>query len=148
MTGLFSANAVVILKHVFGNIFVTDCRLLVVDSLCLECFVKSHVGHNCCNYSISVQFSLGFQEFTTYIQDLIAIDDVSLMVYRDTAVSISVICKTDIQSVVYYILLQDFDMCGTTCSVDVGSIRFIVDDISLCTKCIKNALCDRRGASV
>ena len=32
------------------------------------------------NYGISIQFSLRFQEFTADIQDLVSINDISLMV--------------------------------------------------------------------
>ena len=37
---------------------------------------------------------------------------------------------------------------GSTRSVDVCSIRVIVNDISFCTQSVKNTLCDRRRTSV
>ena len=148
MSGLFSTNTVVILKHIFGNIFITNCRLFIVDAFCLKCLVKSHIWHNSCNYGISIQFSLRFQEFTADIQNLVSIDDISLMVYCNATVGISIICKTNIQSVIHHIFLKYFNMRGSTCSVDVCSIRIIVNDVSFCTQSVKNTLCDRRRTSV
>ena len=70
------------------------------------------------------------------------------MVYCNTTVGISIICKTDIQSVIHHIFLKYFNMRGSTRSVDVCSIRVIVNDISFCTQSVKNTLCDRRRTSV
>ena len=70
------------------------------------------------------------------------------MVYRNTAVCISVIGKTDIQPILNHIFLQYFDMRGTAATIDVGSVRIIIDHISLCTKCVKYTFCDCRRTSV
>lgn len=62
------------------------------------------------------------------------------MVNCDTAVCITIIGKAYIQSMIYNIFLQNFDMCGTAVSVDVCSIRLIVDHISLGSQRIKYTL--------
>ena len=142
MSGLFSTNAVVICHHILGNVFVTNCSLLITHSFTLQSFVKSHIGHHCGNNSISIQFPLLFQIFTADIHNLVTIDDISTMINCDTTVSISIISKSDIQAIVYHIFLKDFDMGGSTVCIDVSSIRLIVDHISFRLKCLENTFCN------
>ena len=54
MSGLLSADAVVVCKHILGYILVTYCGLLVTHSLTLQSLVKTHVGHNSGNDCIAV----------------------------------------------------------------------------------------------
>jgi hypothetical protein len=62
------------------------------------------------------------------------------VVYGDTAVCVTIIRKTDIQTFIYHELSQNFNVCGTAATVDVGSVWLIVDHIGFCTKCVKNTL--------
>ena len=62
------------------------------------------------------------------------------MVYGDTAVRVTIVRKTDIQAFIYHKLSQDFNVCGTASTVDVGSVRLVIDYVSFCTKCVKNTL--------
>ena len=65
------------------------------------------------------------------------------MIHCDTAVSISIIRKSDIQSVIDYIFLQNLDMGGTAVCVNIGSVRLVVDHIGLRLKCIEYTLGNR-----
>jgi len=62
------------------------------------------------------------------------------VVYGDTAVCVTIVCKTDIQTFIYHKLSQNFNVCGTAPTVDVGSVRLIIDYVSFCTECVKNTL--------
>ena len=57
MSGLLTADTVIVFHHILGNVFVTDCSLLVVDAFPLQRFVKTKVGHNGCYNGISVQLA-------------------------------------------------------------------------------------------
>ena len=142
MSGLFSTNAVVICHHILGNVFVTNCSLLITHSFTLQSFVKSHIGHHCGNNSISIQFPLLFQILTADIHNLVTIDDISTMINCDTTVSISIIGKANVQAIVYHIFLKDFNMGGTAVCIDVSSIRLIVDHISFRLKRLENTFCN------
>jgi len=43
MSGLLTADTVIVFHHILGNVFVTDCSLLVVDAFPLKGFVKAKV---------------------------------------------------------------------------------------------------------
>ena len=82
------------------------------------------------------------------IEDVIACHNIALLIYAKAAVSISVICKTDIQAIVYNVLLQMFDMCASTVRIDVVAIRLCIHHIGFCAKCVKYAFCDRPCSAV
>ena len=64
------------------------------------------------------------------------------MVNSNTAICITIISKTDIQSIVHNIFLQDFNMGRATVCIDICTIRLVIDHISLCLKCLKYTLCN------
>ena len=70
------------------------------------------------------------------------------MINSNTAVSITIICKSDIQAIINHIFLQNFNMRRTAVCIDICAVRLIMDYISLCLKCIKYTLCNCRRTSV
>ena len=142
VSGLLSTKNISILKHVLINIFVANCSLLVLHTDLVTCFIESKVRHNCCNNRVVFQFSLLHEIFTTYINNAVSIYNISILIDCDTSVSISIISKSDIQMFLFYILLQNLDMCRTTVCINIHTIWLIVDHISFCSKCIEYTLCN------
>ena len=142
VSGLLSTKNISILKHILINVLVTNCCLLILHTNLITSFIKSKVRHDCCNNCIVFQFSLLHEIFTTYIHNAVSIYNISILINCDTSVSISVISKSDIQMFLFYILLQNFDMCRTTVCINIHTIWLIVDYISLCSKCIEYTLCN------
>ena len=137
MTGLFSSENAVVLRHIFIYIFIPDRCLRIVDSGFVKCFVQSKVRHYSCNNRIILQFAAFLHILSINVKDRISVYQIALFIYAKTSVSISVISKSDIQSVLYYKLLQSFDMCRAGIVINVRSIRFCIDHISLRSKRIE-----------
>ena len=57
MSGLFTTDTVIVFHHVLGNVFVTNCCLLIVDAFTLQRLVKTKIGHNGCYNCISVELA-------------------------------------------------------------------------------------------
>ena len=57
MSGLFTTDTVIVFHHVLGNVFITNCSLLIVDALTLQRLVKTKIGHNGCYNCISVELA-------------------------------------------------------------------------------------------
>ena len=82
-----------------------DCCLLVAHSLTLQSFVQTKIRHHRRNNRIIAQFSLLLHIFSTDIHDEIAINGLTLMVYCNTAVRITIKGKSYIQTIFLYKLL-------------------------------------------
>ena len=80
-----------------------------------------------------------FHIFATHIKDQIPVNNISILINSDAAIRISIVCKSDIQTIFFYIFLEHVNMCRAAVCVDIGSIRLIIDHISFCSKCIKYA---------
>ena len=127
------------------------CRprsLSITNALLIKCFVQAKVGHNGRNHSIGQQLATLFHIAAIDIQDMVASDDISLLVHAQAAVSIAIKGKTDIQPVLYHELLQAFDVGGASVIVDVQAIRLVVYDIGVSTQRIENAFSDVPRTSV
>ena len=75
-------------------------------------------------------------------------DDIALLVHTQATVSIAIISKTDIQTLLHHELLQTLDVGGAGIVVNVQAVGLIVDDVGICTESIEHRLGDVPRASV
>ena len=141
MTGLFTAQTMTVCRHIFVYIFVTYIGLFISNSLLIKGLVQTNIGHDGGNDCIGIQFAIFFHVFTAYVQNQVTIYHIAIFIHCQTTVCITIISKTYIQLIVFYELLQHFNMCGTTVHIDVGTVGFVIDYIGFRSQCIKNALC-------
>src|SRR5699024_7721750 len=137
MTALLTTDTTGVLRHVLVYVLVAHSSLGVTDTLLIKRFVQTKVGHDSRNHSIGQQLATLFHIAAIDIQDMVASDDISLLVHAQAAVSIAIKGKTDIQPVLYHELLQAFDVGGASVIVDVQAIRLVVYDIGVSTQRIE-----------
>ena len=82
------------------------------------------------------------------VQDVVAGDDIALLVHTQAAVSIAIKGKANVQTVLYHELLQALDMGRTSIIVDVQTVRLVVDNVGIRTQSIKNRLSDIPACTV
>ena len=140
MTTLLTADTAAIFRHVFVNILVAHSGLDVVDTLLVERLVQAEVRHDGSDHSVGQQFATLLHVATVDIQDVVAGDDVTLLVHTQATVSIAVIGKTDVQTLLYNELLQTLDMGRASIVVDVQTVWLVVDDVGICAQCVEHAL--------
>ena len=73
---------------------------------------------------------------------MVASNDIALLVYTQTTVSITVIGKTNVQSFFYNELLQALNVSGAGIVVDIQTVGLVVDDVGIGTQRIENTFSD------
>ena len=142
MAGLLAADHEAVSHHVLSNILVAYGCLLRTDADSLASLVKTHIAHDGGNDRISVQTACFLHILAAQIHDLVAVYLVAELVNRKTSVSVAVVSKSYVKSVVENELLQCIDMCGAAVSIDVETVRCVVDNIDLSTQSFVNRPCD------
>ena len=148
MAGLLAAQTVAVLGHILVHIFVTDCGLLVGDAFPVKCLVKAEVGHDGGNYRVVAQGTNLLHVLAADVENQITVYHAAVLIYRDTAVCITVVSKAYVTAGFLYILLQDMDVGGATVGVDVQTVRMVVDDMGLCSQSIEYVLGNSGSAAV
>ena len=148
MTTLLTTDAAAVLSHVLVDILITNRGLGITDALLIECLVQTKVGHNCCNNGVGQQFTALFHVATVNIQDVVAGDDIALLIHTQATVGIAIVCKTNIQTFLHNELLQTLNVGRTGIVVDIQAIGLVVDDISICAQCIKDRFCNVPAGAV
>ena len=148
MTTLFTTDTAAILCHILIDVLISNGSLSITDTLLIKCFVQTKVGHNCCNNGVGQELATLFHVAAIDVQNVIACNDITLLVHTQAAIGITIIGKTNIQTFLHNELLQALNMSRTSVVVNVQSIGLIVDYIGVCAKCIKNRLCNVPGTAI
>ena len=148
MTALLTTDTTAVLRHVLVYVLVAHSSLGVTDTLLIKRFVQTKVGHDSRNHSIGQQLAMLFHIAAIDIQDMVASDDITLLVHAQAAVGVTIEGKTNIQTLLHNKLLQTLNMRRTGVVVDVHAIRLVVYDIGVCTQRIENAFSDVPRTSV
>ena len=106
------------------------------------------VGHNGRDNGIVQQFATLFHVAAVDIQNVVASDDIALFVHAQATVSVTVIGKTNIQTLFHHKLLQALNMGGACIVIDVQAVRLVIDHIGVCTQCIKDGFCNVPGTTI
>ena len=147
MARLLASQAVTVLGHIFIDILIANRRLLIGNALALKCLIKTEVRHNRGDNRIVDQRPLFFHVFSTYIEDLVAIQ-LALTVHCQAAIRISIISESNVQMIFNHIFLQSLDVGGTAICIDIQTIRRVVDDMCLRAQCVEYVFRNRGSASV
>ena len=118
MTGFLTADAVAGLDHVFINIFVADIGLVVLDTYLVKRLEEAEVAHDRRNDLVVQELSSFLHVNAVHIDDVVAGDHVALFVNGKTAVSVAVIGKADVETVVNNELLQMLNVSGAAIGVE------------------------------
>ena len=148
MAGLLAADAVPVLHHVFIDILVADLGLLILDADLVQSLVQAEVAHNSRYNFIVEQLASLLHEEAININDMVAGDHIALLIHAKTSVRVTVKGKTNIQTVVYYKLLQVLYMSRSAVCIDVVAIRLIIHDIGLCAESVKHRLGNGPGSAI
>ena len=140
MAALLAADAAAVFGHVLINILVTDGSLGVADALLVERLVQTEVGHDGGDDGVHQQLAALLHVAAVNVQDVVAGDDVALLIHAEAAVSVAVVGKADVEVVLDDELLQTLNVGGAGVQVDVQAVGLVVDDVGVCTESIKNAL--------
>ena len=148
MAALLAADAAAVLGHVLINILVTDGSLGVADALLVERLVQTEVGHDGGDDGVHQQLAALLHVAAVNVQDVVAGDDIALLIHAQAAVSVAVVGKADVEMILDHELLQTLDVGGTGIVVDVQAVRLVVDDIGVGTQCIEHRLRDVPAGTV
>ena len=122
MPRLLPSKSATIFLHILVNIFIANSRFGITNSQLVKSFIKSKIGHHCCNNSICNQFLTFLHVSSIDIKNCVSIDYISLFIYAKTTICISIIGKTNIQSFLDYKLLQSLSALDTiTTSKDLSA---------------------------
>ena len=148
MTALFTTDTATILGHVLIDVLVAHGSLDVADALLIKGFVQTKVRHDSGDHSVCQQFATFLHIAAVDVQDVVASDDIALLIHAQATVSITVESKADIQTILHHELLQTLDMGRTSVVVDVQTVGLVVDDVGICTQSIENRLSDIPACTV
>ena len=146
--GLFAADQVSVGAHILRDVFITYGRLFIADAGLVERLVQAEVGHNRRDDLGIAEAALGLHVARADIEDLVAVDDRTVFIHSQAAVSVAVKGKAHVQPVETDVLLQVLNMRRAAVAVDIRAVRFIADDIRIRTERVKDVLCHHPRAAV
>src|SRR3546814_7158796 len=95
---LLTADIITACPHLFQHIAVAYLRADEVDPLALQESFKPEIGHDCGDQPIAAQHSCLGPTAADQCHDLIAVDDLSLLIHDDQPVGIAVKRNPNIRS--------------------------------------------------
>ena len=138
MSALLAADTTAILSHILIDVLVAHSGLSITDALFIKSLVQTKVGHDSRDHGVVRQLAVFLHVAAVDVQDVIAGDDIALLIHAQAAVSITIESKTDIQTVFHHKLLQAFDVGRASVVVDVRTVRLVVDNIGICAQSIEH----------
>ena len=96
MTTLLTTDTTAVLRHVLVYVLVAHSSLGVTDTLLIKRFVQAKVGHDSRNHSIGQQLATFFHIAAVDVQDVVAGDNIALLVHTQTSIGITIEGKTSI----------------------------------------------------
>ena len=127
--------------HVLGHVLVADVGLLGADAQGLTGLVQAQVGHDRGDDGVAVELAGLLEVLAAEEEDVVAVDDLALLVHRQATVGVTVVGKARVEAVVHDVLLQALDMGTAAVVVDVDAVGLVVDHIDLGAQ----GLVDRTG---
>ena len=106
MSRLLAAEIISVFQHFFQHIAVADGGYLRVHVLALGKFEEADVAHYRYHAGIVFQLSAVFHIAREYREQLIAVDDLAVFVYRKASVSVAIECYAYIRAALLDCLLQ------------------------------------------
>ena len=141
MSGFLSADAVAMLLHLQGDIFIAHRSSLHADPLSLQRLFHAHVGGDGGDYGVIDQRMLFLHVYRTQIHNQIAVKHISQFIHGKTSVRVPVKSKAYIQAFFHHKFLQGFNMGGTAVHIDIQSVRFVMKHVGLRAQHLKYGFC-------
>ena len=148
VAALLAADAAAVLRHVLVDVLVADGGFGVVNALLVEGLVQAEVRHDGGDDGVRDELTALLHVAAVDVQDVVAGDDVALLIDTEAAVGIAVVGKADVKVIFDDELLQTLDVGGTGVVVDVQAVGLVVDDIGVRTQRVENALRDVPAGAV
>jgi len=142
MTTLLTANTAAVLCHVLIDVLVAHSGLSITNALLIESLVQTKVGHDSRDHGVVHQLAVLLHVAAVDVQDMVASDNITLLVHTQAAVSIAIESKPNIQPILHHKPLQPLNMGRTSVIVDVQAVWLIIDDVGICAQSIKHTLCN------
>ena len=79
---------------------------------------------------------------------MVTINHLAIIINGKTTICITIISESDIRTGIINQCLKDFDMSGTTLTVNIGTVWLIVAGNHLCTHRFKDFFCNHRSGSI
>ena len=136
------------LHHIFVNILVTNGGLGIADAQLVEGLIQAKVGHHGGDHGVAVELAPLLHVLAVDIQDMVAGDDVALLVHSQAAVGIAVVGKAHIQLVFQNEVPQVLDVGGAGTLVDVVAVGLGIDHIGFGAQRVEHGLGNVPGAAV
>ena len=136
------------LHHVLVDVLVAHLGLGVVDAQLVEGLVQAEIGHDGGDHGVHQQLAPLLHVAAVDVEDVVAGDDVALLVHAQAAVGIAVIGEAHIKAVVQNEFPQTLDVGGAGVGIDVVAVGVSVDDVGLRAQGIEDALGDVPGSAV
>ena len=138
MTALLATDTATVLRHVLVDILIAHSGLGIADTLFIECFVQTKIGHDSRNHSVGQQLTTFLHVAAVDIQNMVASDDITLLIHTQAPVSIAIVGEAHIQALFHHEFLQALDVSGAGVQVDVQAVGLVVDDIGICAQSIEH----------
>ena len=148
MAGLLAADDVAVLAHILRHIFIAHGGLFIADAQLIQCLIQAHVGHDGSHHLGAIQPVLLLHELGADIHDVVAVDDIALLVHRQAAIRVAIKGEAHVQAVFHHELLQLADMGGAAVHVDVQAVGPVGNHIGIGPQGVKHALGHLPGAAV
>ena len=142
MSTLLPTDTATVFCHVLVNILVAHSSLGIANTLFIECFVQTKVGHDRGNDCIGQQLAALLHVAAVDVQDMVASDHITLFIHTQATISIAVIGKTNIQTLLYHELLQALNVSRSSIVIDIRTVGLCIDDVGVSTQRIEHRLSD------
>ena len=110
MAALLTADTATVLCHILVNILIAHSGLCVADALLIKSLVQTKIGHDGRDHSIGQQLAAFLHVAAVDVKDVVAGDDISLLVHAQATVGVTIVGKANIQALLHNKLLKALDM--------------------------------------
>ncbi|VWL94056.1 Uncharacterised protein [Collinsella intestinalis] len=140
MTGLLATEAVAVLAHAGGDVFVADGSRLVAQICTIEGLEQTEVAHDRGDNGAGGEATVLMQVGAAHIQDQVTVDQVAALIHSQAAVGVAIVGKADIQALLHNMATQTIDMGGAAIHVDVETVRRIADHADIGAEGVEDGL--------
>ena len=127
MPGLLAANIEAVFAHMLNDITVPYRGSCQAQADILEIALKSEVGHHGCDNTTGCQTATAVPTLTDHCHQLIAINNLAVLIDDDNAVGIAVQCNPDICPDFLYFFNEGVGRSRAAIEIDVTTVRLNTD---------------------
>ena len=148
VAGLFAADVDALLHHARDDIAVADLRALQLHADALEMVLEAEVGHDGGDDGVLRQPALAFPRCRDHAEQLVAIDDLAVLVAHHDAVGVAIERDADVGAIVVHRIDHGAGVGGADLAVDVEAVGLVADREDLGAEFIERLGRDLVGGAV